>query len=117
MMRNRFFKLKNHLTIVDNNSVSEDDKTDDRLWKVRPFIERVRKTCLKLEKDQNVCIDEQSISCIADQMPCQAIHSAKAEHHRVETLRPCWSFWDSIRFLIVSQCRNVYQLHYQCQTT
>ena len=62
MTRNRFFKLRNHLTVVDNNSVSDDDKAADRMWKVRPFIERVRKTCLKLEKDQDVCIDEQMIS-------------------------------------------------------
>ena len=46
MTRNRFFKLRNHLTLVDNNSVSDDDKAADRMWKVRPFIERVCKTSM-----------------------------------------------------------------------
>ena len=39
----------------------------------------------------------------------EAIRSAKAEPHRAEKLRSCWSYWDRIRFFVVSWCRNACQ--------
>ena len=60
--RNRFFKLRNHLSVVDNSAVSDDEKAADRLWKVRPFTESIRKTRLKLVKEKDVSIDVQMIS-------------------------------------------------------
>ena len=62
MQRDRFSKLRNHFTVVDNNVFSEDDKSADRMWKVRPFVERIRRTCLTLPREANVSNDEQMIS-------------------------------------------------------
>ena len=45
--------------VFDINAVSDDKKVADLLWKVRPYTERIWKTCLKLEKERYVSIDEQ----------------------------------------------------------
>ena len=62
MQRDRFSKLRNHFTVVDNNLFSDDAKAADRMWKVRPFMDRIRRTCLSLPREANVSIDEQMVS-------------------------------------------------------
>lgn len=56
MSVNRFLKLRANLHVV-----VEKPATDDRLWKVRPVIERAMKRCHKLDVEENVCIDEQIV--------------------------------------------------------
>ncbi|XP_069701493.1 piggyBac transposable element-derived protein 3-like [Periplaneta americana] len=61
MSRNRFFELRTNLKVIDDNSVSEDDRKKDRFWKVRPMLDIVRQSCLQTPQPQNVSIDEQMI--------------------------------------------------------
>ncbi|XP_065292667.1 piggyBac transposable element-derived protein 3-like [Dermacentor albipictus] len=58
MTEKRFFKLRNNLHIVPEDS---DFHSEDRLWKVRPFLELIRKRCLELAVEEECSIDEQMI--------------------------------------------------------
>ena len=61
MARDRFFKIRNNLKVVDDDAVSAVVKESDRLWKVRPLLEKVKQTCLTRMRDGEVSIDEQMI--------------------------------------------------------
>lgn len=58
--RDRFYTLRNSLKIVDDNAVS-DLKKEDRFWKVRPMLARVRNACLENPRPKEISIDEQMI--------------------------------------------------------
>jgi len=62
MRRDRFFKIRSNLKVVDNNLVTAEMKTSDRLWKVTPFVKHTREVCNKLPRERNMSIDEQMIS-------------------------------------------------------
>ena len=61
MSRNRYFKLRNFLHVVNNLDVSNDEKERDKLWKVRPIITSFLNAVLRLPREENVSIDEQMI--------------------------------------------------------
>ncbi|KAL3201361.1 hypothetical protein MRX96_042961 [Rhipicephalus microplus] len=60
MPRDRFFLLRSNLCCQLDDDIS-DDKKSERLWKVAPFVEMVRKGCLGLERPNCFCVDEQVI--------------------------------------------------------
>lgn len=61
MTRTRFFSIRSHLKVVVDNDVPEDKKKEDKLWKVRPLVDKIKNTCLSLERHPIVAIDEQMI--------------------------------------------------------
>lgn len=62
MPRNRFFLLRVNLHCVDNLSMTPEQQKSNRLWKVQPIIDAVRKRCLELERGSGTySIDEQMI--------------------------------------------------------
>lgn len=60
MARNRFFKIRGFLKVVNDNSVTNEEKKDS-LWKVRSLLEAVRAGCYRLVRDVHLSIDEQMI--------------------------------------------------------
>lgn len=61
MGRNRFFKIRNYLHVVNNLDVSDEERKLDKLWKVRPIITSFHNAVLRLPREENVSIDEQMI--------------------------------------------------------
>lgn len=61
MTRDRFFVIRSNMKVVDDNSVSDDVRRNDRLWKVRPLLDYILRRCLILQRPDTVCIDEQMI--------------------------------------------------------
>lgn len=55
--RDRFFELRNYLHLVDVNQPNADDK----LWKIRPLIDRILRKCHSLPRTKHMSIDEQMI--------------------------------------------------------
>ena len=58
MTVNRFFKLRTCVHIVD---VEDQPANNDRFWKVRPYYDNIRRRCLQLPLELNLCIDEQMV--------------------------------------------------------
>lgn len=59
MARDRFFQLRNNFHMIDNSSIPADNT--DRLVKVRPIYDAIRKRCLELELEQTLSVDEQIV--------------------------------------------------------
>ena len=59
MTRDRFFQLRSNLHCVNNLEKPED--CTDKLYKVRPIYNAIRKRCLELQLEENLCIDEQIV--------------------------------------------------------
>lgn len=54
MTRDRFFVIRNYLHLVNNLDVTENQREEDRLWKVRPLLNRFRNAVLSLPREENV---------------------------------------------------------------
>lgn len=59
--RNRFFKLRSRLKVVDDNAVSEEIRKIDKFWKVRPIINKIQRACYETERPKEISIDEQMV--------------------------------------------------------
>ncbi|XP_026805825.1 piggyBac transposable element-derived protein 1-like [Rhopalosiphum maidis] len=57
MTRDRFFALRTNFHIIDNNSISKENK--DKFIKVRLLFDVVLKKCNSLPLEQDLCVDEQ----------------------------------------------------------
>ena len=62
MGHDRYYKLRSHLKVVVCVDVPEDKKQQDKLWKVRPLLDRVKETCVSPTRPSHCCVDEQMIS-------------------------------------------------------
>lgn len=61
MARNRYFKLRRRLQLVNELDVTDEEKTEDLLWRIRPLVSCLLEGCRKLPRPEHVCIDEQMI--------------------------------------------------------
>ncbi|XP_056116469.1 piggyBac transposable element-derived protein 3-like [Rhinichthys klamathensis goyatoka] len=59
MSRDRFFQLRSNLHVVNNHERPPGDT--DVFFKVRPIYESIRKRCLQLQLEEDLCIDEQIV--------------------------------------------------------
>lgn len=60
MTRDRYFKLRSNLKLVNDLELDEESK-QSKFWKVDPLIETVRKACLDTPRSQYISVDEQMI--------------------------------------------------------
>ncbi|XP_047103657.1 piggyBac transposable element-derived protein 3-like [Schistocerca piceifrons] len=61
MTRDRYFSIRSNLKVTDDNAVTEETRRKDKLWKIRPLLERVKRACLSLPRSPEVAVDEQMI--------------------------------------------------------
>ena len=58
MSRNRFESILRTVHFVNNLSISEDDKKQDRLWKIRPWLSILREKFLTVTPEEHHAVDE-----------------------------------------------------------
>lgn len=61
MSWDRYFQLRSRLKVVSDLNITDEEKNQDRLWRVRPLIAEVLKECHKLPHEELASIDEQMI--------------------------------------------------------
>lgn len=54
--RDKFFKLRSHLKVVDDCLVTPAQRKEDRIWKIRPLVDTIRKQCLELPRTSKVSL-------------------------------------------------------------
>ncbi|XP_029960172.1 uncharacterized protein LOC115397835 [Salarias fasciatus] len=59
--RDRFFKLRQSIKVINDDNVSEDMRASDKFWKIRPFLDRILKGCRSQARPKCVSIGEQII--------------------------------------------------------
>ncbi|RVE52017.1 hypothetical protein evm_003295 [Chilo suppressalis] len=61
MTRDRFFLLRNSLKLVYDNDIATEMREIDKLWKVRPLLDKIIKGCRKQKRSLKISIDEMII--------------------------------------------------------
>ncbi|KAG5889921.1 hypothetical protein JTB14_010071 [Gonioctena quinquepunctata] len=61
MTRKRFFSIRSHLNVVVDSDVLKEIRKKDKLWKIKPLADKIRNSCLSLERRHIVTVDEQMI--------------------------------------------------------
>ena len=61
MTEDRFIEIGSCLKVQDDKQINEDMKKKDRLWKIRPILEEIRKRCGDLPRSAKASIYENSI--------------------------------------------------------
>nr|CAI5861836.1 unnamed protein product [Callosobruchus analis] len=59
MTLDRYFQNKTNLKVVIDADVPENERKADKFFNIRPLIERIRKSCTSVPRNQVVAIDEQ----------------------------------------------------------
>lgn len=59
--RNRYFKLRSRLKLVEDQKISKEERNLDKFWKIRPMLDMVQKRCRNNKRTRYVSIDEQMI--------------------------------------------------------
>ena len=62
MSRNRFQSALRNIHFVDNLNVSGEEKLQDRLWKLRPWLNDLRQTFLMVSPEEFQAVDEIMVS-------------------------------------------------------
>nr|CAH7762096.1 unnamed protein product [Callosobruchus chinensis] len=57
----RYFQIRSNLKVVIDADVPENERKVDKLFKIRPLTDRIRKGCTSVPRNQEVAIDEQMI--------------------------------------------------------
>jgi hypothetical protein len=59
MPRNRFDKIRNYFHVNDNSKMKHREDSDyDKLFKVRPFIDRIKENFSHIEAEEYNSVDE-----------------------------------------------------------
>ncbi|CAH0723921.1 unnamed protein product, partial [Brenthis ino] len=61
MSRNRFTALRRSIKVVFDEDITEETRKKDKLWKVRPLIERIQQGCRLQGKEKRLSIGEMII--------------------------------------------------------
>lgn len=62
MSRDRYFSLRVSLKVVFDNEISREERVADRIWKIRPIVDRIVEGCQKQPRSQkNLSFDEMMI--------------------------------------------------------
>lgn len=61
MSRTRFTQLRNSIKIVFDDGIPQYEREKDKLWKVRPLIEQIRRGCVRQKKNKTLSVDEMII--------------------------------------------------------
>lgn len=61
MTRDRFYTIRTRLKVVCDIEVTDEEKMNNKLWKVYPLFQRVLQGCLRQKRSEHVSIDEMII--------------------------------------------------------
>ncbi|XP_054269847.1 piggyBac transposable element-derived protein 3-like [Macrosteles quadrilineatus] len=61
MTRDRFYAIRTSLKVVFDNDFSDEEKKTNRLWKVRPVLDRVLQGCMNQPRQKELCVDEMMV--------------------------------------------------------
>lgn len=59
MTGGRYFQMRSYLKVVVDADIPDNKRKNDKLFKIRPLIERTRKGCTSLPRSQKVAVGEQ----------------------------------------------------------
>lgn len=61
LSRDTFFTIRSNLTLRDYLTVSQEEKANNKFWKIDPILKCIRSACLENPRTQCLSIDEQMI--------------------------------------------------------
>lgn len=59
--RDRYFQIRCSLKVIFDNDIPENDRGKDRLWKVRPFLEKIKDGCMSQSRSLHISVDEMMV--------------------------------------------------------
>ena len=83
MSRNRFELLCTMIHFINNASIDDQAKREDKLWKIRPWLNAMRKQCLEIVPEEHSSVDE---------MMCQYRGIRSPIRQYIKCQPPPWGF-------------------------